>query len=95
MKPIIGGELLASERSLRNVSLASIDSGLCVSPGCAHKDSAIDLVRWPRHVDLVFGQASGRVQYNRSVMDVSARRSRPLQLTWLDQCGRLRGVQGK
>lgn len=28
-------------------------------------------------------------------MDVSARRSRLLQLTWLDQCGRLRGVQGK
>lgn len=28
-------------------------------------------------------------------MQVSARRSRPLQLTWLDQRGRLRGVQGK
>ena len=31
MKPNIGGELSASERSLRGVGLAPIDSGLCVS----------------------------------------------------------------
>ncbi len=38
---------------------------------------------------------SWRVWYSRCVMEVSARRSRPLQPTWLDGCGRLPGPQWK